>query len=156
MATLLPANVKNIIIHITDSYYGTVEIVDKWHKDRGWNEIGYHYLITNCFRTHLDWDLKTPAIHSDGVIHEGRPKDVVGAHAKGNNYKSIGVALVGKGGAFTSKQLHSARDLCLDLLTEFPIEKILGHYEVTNQKTCPDIDMDRFRKFILAPGGNIP
>ena len=149
MSTLLPNKVKTIIIHTTDSYYGDVATVDKWHKDRGWNGIGYHYLITNCFRTHYAWDLKRPEIHFDGMVHEGRPKNVIGAHAKGNNYRSIGVALVGKGGAFTSKQLHSARDLCLDLMTEFTnVEEILGHYEVTDQKTCPDLDMSWFNSFV--------
>ena len=36
-----------------------------WHLDRGWSDIGYHYLIDR-----------------DGTVTEGRPIEKSGAHAK--------------------------------------------------------------------------
>jgi N-acetylmuramoyl-L-alanine amidase len=46
--------------------------------DRGWSDIGYHFLI-----------------YLDGSLHEGRPIERVGAHCKGHNEGSIGIAYVG-------------------------------------------------------------
>ena len=131
MATLKPENVDTIIIHITVSDYGDVDTIDRWHKDRGWAGIGYHFLITNCFAKRKHWERKQPVPSSDGVVHKGRSLQRTGAHAKGHNWHSIGIALVGKRGAFTSRQLESAIDLCKDLRIQFPnITKIIGHFEV--------------------------
>ena len=132
------------------SDYGDVETVDRWHKEKGWSGIGYHFLITNCFPSRKRWETKRPDVSADGVVYEGRPITSAGAHVKGHNWHSIGVALVGKKGAFTSKQLLSAVQLCKQLKEEFPgINKIVGHYELFDGKTCPDIDMDLFRELVL-------
>ena len=40
-----------IVIHCSDSSYGTVDIIDHWHKMRGWSGIGYHYVIGNGYTT---------------------------------------------------------------------------------------------------------
>ena len=52
--------------------------IDKWHRQRGWRKIGYHYVITR-----------------DGDIQEGRELDEIGAHCRGLNSTSVGVCLVG-------------------------------------------------------------
>ena len=139
-----PEEVDTIVIHITDSPYGDVDTINQWHLDRGWAGIGYHYLITNCFPTKSRWELKRPDLSSDGKVMLGRSTKQRGAHAKGHNWHSLGVAMVGKRGAFTARQLEAAVELCKALKVEFPITEIIGHFEVSD-KTCPDLDMDLFR-----------
>jgi N-acetylmuramoyl-L-alanine amidase len=73
---------KRIILHCTATPEGKhfdVAAIRRWHvKDRGWKDIGYHYVI-----------------YIDGSVHEGRPVAQVGAHASGHNSDSIGVVYVG-------------------------------------------------------------
>ena len=58
-----------------------------WHLAKGWSDIGYHYLIDR-----------------DGTVTEGRPIENSGAHAKGYNKTSVGIALWGgHGGAQDDK-----------------------------------------------------
>lgn len=149
MNSLDPNKVDTIIIHITVSDYGDVATIDRWHKERGWSAIGYHFVITNCFPSRKRWEMKRPDPSSDGIVHEGRSTQFAGAHAKGHNWHTIGIALVGKKGAFTSRQIESAISKCEELKQQFPgINKIIGHFEVNEGKTCPDIDMDHFRELV--------
>ena len=151
MRQLDPNNVDTIVIHITVSFYGDVMTIDRWHRDRGWSAIGYHYLITNCFPSKKRWELKRPDPSMDGAVHEGRSIEFAGAHVKGHNWHSVGVALVGKNGAFTSRQLESAIRLCKELKHRFPkINTIVGHFELFDGKSCPDLDMDLFREMVTA------
>ena len=39
--------ISKIILHCSDSEWGSASVIDQWHKERGWTEIGYHYVITN-------------------------------------------------------------------------------------------------------------
>jgi hypothetical protein len=34
--------IKQIIIHCSDSEFGNVIQIDRWHRERGWKGIGYH------------------------------------------------------------------------------------------------------------------
>ena len=73
--------ITEIIVHCTATPAGlpvTVEQIDAYHRSLGWAGIGYHYLI----------DLK-------GQIHKGRDIRRPGAHCRGHNAHSIGVAYVG-------------------------------------------------------------
>ena len=57
---------------------GVSEIRD-WHiNERGWSDVGYHYII-----------------RLDGTIELGRPIEKIGAHTKGRNRNSIGICYVG-------------------------------------------------------------
>lgn len=73
---------KRIIIHCTATPEGKhfdVATIRRWHvKDRGWKDIGYHYVI-----------------YLDGSVHEGRPVEQTGAHTSGHNADSIGIVYVG-------------------------------------------------------------
>ena len=56
-----------------------VKAIQKFHQDgRGWNDIGYHFVI----------DLA-------GNIYQGRPETVIGAHVGGANTGNIGVCILG-------------------------------------------------------------
>lgn len=70
---------SGVVVHHTDSpSWTTVEDIDTWHKQKGWDGIGYHYVI-----------------YPDGSINIGRSLDKTGAHALGRNKTHIGIALVG-------------------------------------------------------------
>jgi len=73
---------KRIILHCTATPEGKhfdVDTIRRWHvKDRGWKDIGYHYVI-----------------YIDGSVHEGRPIEQAGAHTSGHNADSIGITYVG-------------------------------------------------------------
>ena len=69
--------IKEIIIHCSATREGrdyTVADIDRWHRERGFFCIGYHFVI-----------------YRDGSIHVGRSVEEVGAHCKGHNTVSIGV-----------------------------------------------------------------
>lgn len=121
---LNPQKIKYLIIHHTCSPINTTtaEDVHRWHLERGWLGIGYHYCI-----------------EGDGTIVVGRPEDAMGAHCSGGfNEFSLGVALCGD---FTKenptqKQLDSLVWLLNDILNRFPNIEIHGHKYFVNTK-CP-------------------
>ena len=127
-------SITEIIIHCTATPAGretTVADVRRWHKARGFADIGYHYLI-----------------YLDGSVHEGRSIETVGAHCRGHNAHSIGVCYVGGlteggGGIPCDTRTPEQRDALLSLLKElkdkFPNATIHGHREFAN-KACPCFD----------------
>lgn len=130
--------IKKIIIHCSytpPSMDIGREEIDKWHKDRGWNSIGYHYVIRR-----------------DGTIEKGRPDAEVGAHVQGENDDSLGVCMIGgrKEGQpvsddfnFTIEQLNTLAKLTYELVLKYSPEDsdklvdVCGHREFTRGKTCP-------------------
>ena len=114
---------KGIIVHCSDSPQGRgddAKDIDRWHKEKGWFGIGYHYVITE-----------------DGLIQDGRRRSRSGAHAKGYNH-FVGICLIGID-SFTKEQLASLEILINALDTE----DVRGHYAVSH-KTCPNINIDQF------------
>ena len=132
--------INEIIVHCTATPAGrevTVADVRRWHKARGFADIGYHYLI-----------------YLDGSVHEGRPLEQIGAHCVGHNQHSIGVCYVGglkspsgaqPSGSFvpgdtrTPEQKRSLLALLSELKQRFPEATIHGHREFAN-KACPCFD----------------
>ncbi len=152
---------ENIIIHCSDSSWGSEKEIRHWHVDKnGWSDTGYHFIILNG-RIRPNFYLEG----MQGSIEVGRMLDgdsivdseEIGAHALGYNNKSIGICLIGAG-VFSYPQINSLTGLVRELQLRFniPIHKVLGHYEVdTKGKTCPNIKMDVFRRS-LDPGGLFP
>lgn len=110
-----------------------VSEIDKWHKQQGWEEIGYHFVIRR-----------------NGQIENGRPVEKIGAHCKGHNADSIGICLVGgidtdgkPENNFTDAQFTSLRSLVLKLKFTYGILYIFGHNEFAN-KACPCFDVKEF------------
>lgn len=110
-----------------------VEEIRKWHvEERGWSDIGYHYVIKR-----------------DGTLQLGRPIETKGAHAQGRNANSIGICLVGgmdkrTGEAvndYTPEQWQTLRVTVGGLTRQFPGATVLGHNNVTKSKTCPNFDV---------------
>ena len=150
MLQLDPEVVSAVVLHCSASKYGDVETFTEWHKDRGWDTIGYHWVISNCYPTYSSIIVGQPDPHYDGVVHLGRPEQYQGAHAKGHNEYTIGICLVGED-VFSSTQIYAAINLISSIRSRFPNNlEILGHYELTTAKTCPNIDMDYFRSLELS------
>jgi len=153
MLLLNPENVKWVVLHCSASHYGDVETIESWHKERGWSGCGYHWVITNCYPKAENYKLKQPSLDHDGLIHPGRSEKFTGAHVRGHNYETIGVVIIGAGGEFSSRQLVSTAKVCNDIFARFEnCIGIKGHYEFTDKKTCPEIDIEWFKSFILPLG----
>lgn len=129
----------HIVLH-TLAYAGEADIekVRAWHKQQGWHDIGYHYLVRRS-----------------GEVQTGRAEDVIGAHAIGYNRRSIGIACEGHGDEemWTFPQILSLFRLIDDLSRRYkiPPHNVLGHRETGAKKTCPGtkIDMDALRGLLF-------
>ena len=151
------SEIKRLVVHCSDSTWGTVEEIDKWHKQRGWRGIGYNLVIYNGFLTSSRYDLEM-----NGRIVQGRPLDMntyldgmeTGAHVMGFNDSSIGICLIGKKN-FTVRQfdsLHAIIDLWDRII---PGIEVIGHRDLDNRKTCPNFDAKAFAKLSRQASGNI-
>ena len=121
-----------IVIHCADTPKEMdigVNEIRQWHLERGWNDIGYHFVINRA-----------------GFIEAGRPVEEVGAHVKGYNSNSIGICLVGGKGGFNFNwfQLIALRRLVENLKKRYPIAKVKGHCDLDSGKTCPQFDVEAF------------
>ena len=125
--------ITEIIIHCSATKEGkdyTVADIDRWHRQRGFNGIGYHFVI-----------------YRDGSVHVGRALAEPGAHCKGHNALSIGICYIG-GQSVTGKpkdtrteaQKASLSALVEQLHEEFPQATIHGHNEFS-AKACPCFDV---------------
>lgn len=110
-----------------------VREIRQWHKEQGWLDVGYHFIIRR-----------------DGTVEEGRDVDAVGSHVKDHNHNSVGICLVGGvddsnkfKANFTPSQMHSLRTLLDDLKTKYPKAVILAHHDVA-PKACPSFDLKRW------------
>lgn len=137
-----------IVIHCSDSLFGDVGLIDGWHKSRGWQGIGYHYVILNGYPDEASHRLHRPQFWRDGELQPGRPLDKIGAHVRGRNEGSVGVCLVGRD-QFTAEQFSTLLKLLANLGGNFSHAQVLGHYEAQAPgdppKSCPNLDMDYFR-----------
>ncbi|XP_059187288.1 peptidoglycan recognition protein 5 [Centropristis striata] len=92
--------------------------------DRGFDDIGYNFVVG-----------------ADGSVWEGRGWAVVGAHARGNNHDSLGIAFMGD---FTSESPSSASVSSVKLLLQSGVSEgflhkdftLLGHRDL-GQTQCP-------------------
>lgn len=150
------AKIKYIIIHCSDSEWGSASVIREWHLLNGWKDIGYHFVILNGVLrpTASNWQTKLAIPLMDGNIEVGRyldgdnfiNKSEVGAHTLGYNENSIGICLIGVK-SFTEKQFKSLELLLKSLLLIYGLDKscIKGHYHFA-KKSCPNFDVDKFVK----------
>lgn len=123
--------INKIVIHCSATREGdssvTRDTIDRWHKQRGWREIGYHFVV-----------------NIDGSIHTGRNIKEAGAHAYGHNKDSIGIVYIGgldnngqPKDTRTPEQKKSLLFLVNFLRNAFGAKEVLGHRDLS-----PDIDGD--------------
>lgn len=138
--------ITEIILHCSDSDFGNRFLIDKWHKVRGWDGIGYHVVFLNGFSGPSTKYQKG----QDGQIEYGRDFEIQGAHCLGHNQTSIGIVLIGKS-HFTSRQLFDALpNFLIYLFNRFNLSpaRLFGHYEFNQNKTCPNFNMVQYRKYL--------
>ncbi len=123
-----------IVVHHSDTTTGGAAAFDKMHRAKGWDELGYDFVIGNGSDT------------GDGQIEVGPrwTKQKIGAHAKTadnrfNEY-GIGICLVGNFMVErpTPAQMKSLDRLIAYLMVTYHItpENILGHRD-TKPTECP-------------------
>lgn len=110
---------------------------------RGFDDVGYHYLIGNG---------KFGTI--DGKLYKGRNENLEGAHALGYNKNSIGICIIGNldKNKPTERQIQTLINFLKEKTIQYqiPKENILGHRETGSKKSCPgkNIDLKEIRKLI--------
>tara|TARA_B100001059_G_C17766433_1_gene545866 strand:+ start:821 stop:1255 length:435 start_codon:yes stop_codon:yes gene_type:complete len=106
--------------------------IDRWHRERGWLKIGYHFVIKR-----------------DGTIEEGRNVDEVGAHAKGHNSTSVSVCMIGgvseddvqvAENNFMDSQWTSLESVVDTLVHKYPDADVIGHNDISD-KECPSFNV---------------
>lgn len=131
--------ITKIILHCAATPEGkdfTVADIDRWHRNRGFDCIGYHWVI-----------------YRDGTVHCGREAERAGAHCTGHNANSIGVCYIGgcdaKGknpkDTRTPAQREAMKELVKRLLAEYPGATVHGHNEFA-AKACPSFDVGSWLK----------
>lgn len=108
--------------------------IDRWHRQKGWLKIGYHYVIKR-----------------DGTREVGRKLNEEGAHCIGWNHKSVGVCLVGgvdRAGEgskaennFTDAQWTTLAITVRELQEQYKDAFVVGHRELQAGKECPSFDV---------------
>ena len=126
--------IKEIIIHCSATPEGkdfTVQDIKRWHLNRGFRDIGYHYVI-----------------YRDGSVHTGRSVAQAGAHCQKHNAHSIGICYIG-GLAMNGKTPKDTRteaqkvaivQLLKDLHNRYPSATVHGHRDFA-AKACPCFDV---------------
>lgn len=128
--------IDEIIIHCSATAEGkdfNAADINRWHLQRGFKKIGYHYVIK-----------------LDGTVEKGRDESEIGAHCTGHNAHSIGICYIGglaKDGKTpkdtrTDAQKSALWKLLFELIIKYPDATIHGHREFAN-KACPCFDVQK-------------
>jgi N-acetylmuramoyl-L-alanine amidase len=130
-------HISKIIIHCTatpEGRFHDVKDIRRWHLARGFNDIGYHFIV-----------------HLDGTIETGRPIEKSGAHCSGENRGSIGISYVGgmtkdmksPKDTRTKEQKDSLIKLIHELIYTYNKDMTIhGHSEFA-PKSCPCFDVKK-------------
>lgn len=136
---------KWIVVHHSASDSGGAVVFDAWHRQRGFDELGYHFVIDNGEGM------------PDGNVEVGSRwlKQKQGAHAKSAdgqyNEHGIGICLVGnfEKDEPTAKQWQMLVKLVAYLSSEYGVdlEHIIGHRDVNGKTLCPgkNVSLEKLR-----------
>lgn len=135
--------IEKLVVHCSATPAGKpfrAADIDRWHREKGWSGIGYHYVI--CL---------------DGSIEPGRDLAEAGAHVSGHNAKTIGICLIGgvdatgkAANTFNARQFEALELLLQGLRARFPKAGICGHRDFPKvAKDCPSFDV---RQWCAARG----
>ena len=111
--------------------------IDRWHRERGFDMIGYSYVISRA-----------------GEAVMGRPLEKTPAAQKGHNTGSIAICLIGGFGSdaddlatehFTPVQLARLHALIKELQEQYNVknENVIGHNKIST-KACPGFRVQKW------------
>ena len=101
----------------------TLREVQRLHRgDRGWADVGYHFLVDK-----------------DGAIYEGRDLGARGVHTQGHNTGSVGVCLLGdfRAEAPSDAQLNGFYNLSRWLAGSLRLSHLAAHNQFNPGTVCP-------------------
>ena len=135
-------DINKIILHCSATREGqdiSTETIRGWHvNERGWSDIGYHYVIL-----------------LDGTVDKARPVERQGAHVRGHNKGNIGICYVGGCDADmnpkdtrTDLQKDSLTELISYLMDSYEDATLHGHNEFSS-KACPSFDVKEEYKELI-------
>ena len=135
-------DINKIILHCSATREGqdisTETIRGRHVNERGWSDIGYHYVIL-----------------LDGTVDKARPVERQGAHVRGHNKGSIGICYVGGCDADmnpkdtrTDLQKDSLTELISYLMDSYEDATLHGHNEFSS-KACPSFDVKEEYKELI-------
>ena len=122
---LHPDRVTRLVLHHTTGTFtsaATVRSIQAFHQgpERNWADIGYNFLVAPT-----------------GAIYEGRGWNYTGAHARGHNSTSIGVAYIGDGRQSVPEAAKvSILRLSAEAERRFGVLRKVGHRDV-GSTVCP-------------------
>lgn len=120
--------VYRVFIHCSASDHpdhDDISVIRKWHLDRGFADVGYHYFIQR-----------------NGNTQEGRSLELIPAAQYGFNTGSIAICLHGsRKELFSKEQKDALYNLCRQIhLAHNGAIIFKGHCEVNKNKDCPVIE----------------
>lgn len=136
--------VDTVFLHCSASdhdHHDDWSVIDKWHRDNGWDGIGYHFFVT-----------------SGGTIQEGRDLEKTPAAQYPHNRNTIAICNHGLK-TFRPQSLDATYELCVAIKRGYWDKfqrriRFRGHCEVERSKTCPVYDYKRLLN--LDIGGYMP
>lgn len=138
--------IDSIVVHCSatrpewmasDGINAQLKEIDAWHRDRGFDMIGYNYLVSR-----------------NGEVVQGRPLEKTPAAQKGHNTGSIAICLIGGFGSdaddlatehYTPVQLARAYSLIRELQEQFNVknDNVIGHNRLST-KACPGFRVQKW------------
>lgn len=138
--------INEVIVHWTGNYIdqGNIgaEDIHRWHLERGWNGIGYHYVIKR-----------------NGNLQRGRPINKIGTHTKNRNQSTVGISFVGgynctsgtknpdrfmSAESFTPAQWKTFGTFIEAFYQVYPGGEVRGHTDIDTQRTDPGFDCESY------------
>lgn len=112
-----------ITVHHSASPDVSVDTIRQWHLERGFADVGYHWVV-----------------RQNGNLEQGRPMNKPGAHVKSHNYRNLGICITGNFEEYppSEAQYRSLKILLNFLCFAFKISKckISLHKDLANT-LCP-------------------
>ncbi|MFW5690933.1 MAG: peptidoglycan recognition family protein [Chloroflexota bacterium] len=134
---------QTVVIHHSvidegDSVATLRDVQNAHREDRGWADVGYHYVVGQ-----------------EGIVYEGRDLRVRGTHVAGFNTGSVGVCLLGDFTRIepTSQQISGAGALVEWLALRLALTHLAGHGEFNPGTQCPGTNLIPYLDTIAGQAG---
>ena len=149
-----------LVIHCSLTPIGmtvTGDMIKEWHMgpppNRGWSRVGYSELV------HQDGKIELLVPYDDDHYVE---TDEYTFGVLGKNYISRHVCVIGgqdndknQADTLTIPQYEALRRYCHEFVRKQPQARIAGHYQVYDNRTCPNFDVPFYLELMQIPKNSI-